>query len=133
MVVIACPSTGCTYHTPDESSDIVCTLLKIHAMEHERQTHVPHQSASANVPKLNRPSIDTGVDQEAWLMFTRRWETFRIGARIGEDVAAIQLFQCASERLGDLMLKAEPKLMLRRDEEVLAIMKSIAVIKVAVS
>ena len=132
MVVISCPFNGCTYQTPDESGDIVCTLLKIHAMEHERQQHVPQQSAAVNMPKLNRPMVDVGIDEEAWIMFTRRWDTFKIGSHIGNDIAPIQLFQCASEQLGDLMLKSDPKLMLRSTEEVLAMMQSIAVIKVAV-
>ena len=135
MVVIKCPYDGCSYQTPDECGDVIGPLLKIHAMVHERQqpvtSHsVPQQSTTA--PKMNRPIIDAGVDQEAWLMFTRRWKAFRIGCHINDDIAAIQLFQCASERLGDLMLKSDPKIMMKSVQEVLTAMESLAVIKVAV-
>ena len=132
MPIIKCPFNDCDYATPNESSDIVCTLLNIHKMIHEQQPGPSHQEAISSAPKLNRPFVDMGIDQETWLAFIRRWETFRIGSNISEGVAAIQLFQCASDKLGDMMLKADSKLMMKPLSEVSALMESIAVIKVAI-
>ena len=59
----------------------------------------------------------------------RRWDIFRLRSRITEALAPIQLFQCASEKLGDVMLKSDAKLMLKPAKDVLANIKSIAMIK----
>ncbi len=82
-------------------------------------------------PKLDRPRIDIGVEQENWNTFVRRWETFRIGSKINDESAPTQLFQCASEALGDILLKADPNITSRPVEEVMAAMRSLAVIPVA--
>ena len=101
MPSIKCPITGCTYEASGESSAIALELLKLHRVEHENQQHqsVPRQVSTVNAPKLNRPSVDTGIDQESWLTFTRRWETFKLGSGIDDGIASIQLFQCATEQV----------------------------------
>ena len=126
MVVVACPAPGCTYRTDDLPPEIIAPLLSIHAQEHTR----PSVPASKG-PKLNRPVIDVGVNEETWNAFIRRWETFRRGSDIGEDSAPLQLFQCASESLGDLLLKSDPTITARSTKDVLTAMRSIAVIPVA--
>jgi len=123
MVIVYCPAPGCTYRTEDLPAEVVVTLLNIHALEHSR----PQIPAS----KLNRPTVDIGIDEETWNSFVRRWETFKLGSGISEDAAPTQLFQCASESLGDLLLKSDPRLTLRPTENVLMVMKSMAVIPVA--
>ena len=104
MVVIKCSVCGCGYETLDVATEIVLQLLKMHEADH-RPTEVVQQPL-INAPKLNRPFIDIGIDEEAWLSFVRRWDTFRLGAGITEALAPIQLFQCASEKLGDIMMQS---------------------------
>ena len=91
MVVVNCPVTGCSYKTYDQEPTIVSALLQLHASEH----CAAREKASG--PKLDRPRIDAGVSQEVWNSFVRRWEAYKAGFRISDDIAAIQLFQCASE------------------------------------
>ena len=126
MVIVACPSPGCTYQTEDLPAEVIVSLLNIHALEHSR----PQIHASKG-PKLDRPIIDVGVDEETWNSFVRRWETFKLGSDISDNSAPTQLFQCASEALGDLLLKSDPKLTTRPTQDVLMIMRSLAVIPVA--
>ena len=73
-------------------------LLKMHETDHRPQVCVQQFT-----PTLSRPYI--GIDEEAWLSFVRRWDTFRVGSGITEALAPIQLFQCVSVKLGDVMLK----------------------------
>ena len=66
MVVIECPLDDCEYVTPDTSTEIVCSLLNIHRLKHERQPPVPsHHEARVNAPKLNRPFVDMGIVSSA--------------------------------------------------------------------
>ena len=104
MVVLECPAPGCTYKTADLQEETSLKLLSLHALAHA-QTPTP---SSFPGPKLNRPSIDAGVDEEAWNAFIRRWETFKIGSGISSGAAPSQFFQCTSDNLGDLILKADP-------------------------
>ena len=67
-----------------------------------------------------------------WLALICRWEAFKIGSNISSQNASIQLFQCAHDKLGDLMLANDPRLMAKSEEYVAKLMKSVAGIKVAV-
>ena len=124
MVVISCPIPGCTYVTDDVSESLVGKLLDLHIIHH-------NQRSSKKGPKLSRPSVDVGVNEEAWQAFERRWTTFKNNSNICEDEAAAQLFECASVELSDLVLKMDQDVTSRPVQEVLDILKSLAVIPVA--
>ena len=126
MVVVTCPIRDCGFKTDDLPDGIVVSLLNLHALEHSRPTNTASRG-----PKLNRPTIDVGVDEETWNAFFRRWETFRVGSDISDAAAPTQLFQCASEGLGDLLLKSDPSLHTKDLEHVVTAMRSLAVIPVA--
>ena len=125
MVAVACPVSGCSYVTDDLDPSVISALLQLHAMEHSQR------SSSTSGPKLLRPSVNAGVSQEVWNSFVRRWEAFKVGSCIGRDAAAVQLFQCASEELADLLLKGTPRIFTCPVDEVLAAMRSLAVVPVA--
>ena len=123
MVVVKCPL--CDFETEDLDIQIVAAVLNIHAIKHTQQ-------ASASQPKLERPKIDAGVEEEVWNGFVRRWEAFRVGSGISDSTASMQLFQCASESLGDLLLKADPDIHNKPIKDVMSVMRTFAVIPVAI-
>ena len=86
----------------------------------------------SNASQLIRPRVDRGISHETWLAFIRRWEAFKIGSNINNQNTSIQLFQCAQDKLGDLMSASDPRLMAKSKSYVAKLMESIAVIKVAV-
>ena len=124
MVIVNCPTPGCPYRTSDEEPTVVAVLLNIHALTHAQVTAPPP-------PKLDRPRIDVGVEEEVWNNFVRRWEAYRSGSGINETAAPSHLFQCASEALGDLILKTDPFIQSCPVDEILRVMRSFAVIPVA--
>ena len=126
MVVVECPAPNCTYATPDLPAEAIAPLLNLHAL-----THSSPQIHASRGPRLNRPTIDVGVDEETWNAFVRRWETFKLGSDISDAAAPTQLFQCTSDALGDLLLKSDPKLTTRPMKDVLKAMRSLAVIPIA--
>ena len=94
------------------------------------------QSGAASVvhrggPKLDRPTIETGVSMEEWIMFTRRWNIFKEGSQIADDNASHHLFQCADGALGDALLKTDPDIIRKDIDTVLSSMKKLAVIPIA--
>ena len=93
MVVIACPINGCEYATEDlQEESLLAKLIELHMLSHTSQS-------SAKAPKLARPTIDVGANEERWNAFKRRWETFRRGSRIEGAEASAQLFECAGTEL----------------------------------
>jgi hypothetical protein len=80
---------------------------------------------------LDRPRIDLGVDVETWNMFERRWEAYRGVAKFSTANASAQLFHCATEALGDVLLKLDAALTTRNLDQVTTAMRTLAIIPVA--
>ena len=108
MVVVKCPIRGCEYQTPDLSGDVVSSLLNLHQMEHQQDSGSSNNGVMSYAPQLIRPRVDRGISQETWLAFFRRWKAFKIDSIINNQNASIKLFQCAQNKLGDLMLASDP-------------------------
>ena len=83
-------------------------------------------------PKLDRPRVDGGLNQEERNLFIRRWDAFSNGSGLDPNDCSTQLFQCARESLVDSLLRSNPGIMNRPTNELLASMKSLAVVAVAV-
>eukprot|EP00111_Clytia_hemisphaerica_P020937 TCONS_00061733-protein len=128
MVELQCPVPGCEYQTPAGSSETVaCTLLSANSTIHMGGGRARIPSG----PKLDRPKVDSGLNQEEWNLFLRRWEAFVIGSGLEANNCSTQLFQCASQSLGDSLLRSNPGIMNRPTNELLESMKSLAVVAVA--
>lgn len=132
-MVVACSVPGCAFVTDDVSEAIAIALLANHGLAHQIPPAgaSPAQAQMPAGPKLDRPRVDVGVSIEEWNVFTRRWEVFRAGSGIGEAQAPFQLFQCAGPELGDSLLKANPDAASGDLSDLLAAMRSLAVIPVA--
>ena len=68
---------------------------------------------------------------EEWNVFRRRWEVFKSGSGINDASAPSQFFQCAGPELGDSLLKANANAASENLTELLAAMRSLAIIPVA--
>ena len=130
MIALECPIPGCSYKTPESSETVACALLTAHTPVH---TSVSAMATSTrnHGPKLDRPKVDVGINQEEWNIFIRRWDAFVIGSGLDPDASSSQLFQCAGEDLGNSLLKSDPDIISRPTSAVKNAMKSLAVIAVA--
>ena len=126
MVQLHCPIEGCPYVTIDGTEVVACALLAAHTPAHNV---APAPMTSG--PKLERPKIDIGVTLEQWNMFERRWDVFVNGSGINPTNSSPQLFQCASEELGNNLLKIDANVTSKPTKLLLSEMKSLAVIAVA--
>lgn len=128
MVVLGCSLPGWDFKTIDGSDAVAVALLTNHNLAHQ----LPTTTATGHRgPKLERPRIDMGVENETWNMLERRWDNFYRGSRIDATTASVQLFHCASEALGDALLKVNPEITTLPVNEVLKAMRSLAIIPVS--
>ena len=86
----------------------------------------------SEIGTTQRAKVMLGISMEQWNLFMQKWNVFHIGSGISDGVAAIQLFQCAEESLGDVLLKIDSGITSKPIDDVLKLMKSLAVIPVAV-
>ena len=123
---------GCAFQSEDAPKAVACTILQSHAFSHTDPGPNSKRALSEGL-KLTRPSIDVGVSLEAWNVFTRRWQVFMQGSGINKASATVQLFQCASQSLGDSLLKSDAEIVSKPLHELLSAMRRLAVIPVAMS
>jgi hypothetical protein len=118
MVVVECSVPQCDFKTNDVSEALAIALLSNHGLAHQNTVPVVSTQPAPTFqgPKLEQPKIDVGVSTEDWNVFVRRWEVFRTGSGI---------------ELGDSLLKANSNAASGTLNELLATMRSLAVIPVA--
>ena len=114
--------------------------MNLHVIDHQLklQAGPPHppQPVTNNftprsVPKLERPKLNKNATNEEWNMFQRRWCTYRTGSNILDDTATMQLLECCSNDLGDTVLRAHQTFTTKSIDEALTLLKTIAVVPVA--
>ena len=147
-MILKCTFPECTFETEDhtDASVAVC-LLTNHTQYHQQQLQqlqpqqqqqqpvVPpstrDQELSRRGPKLTRPTVKSGITNEEWNAFSRRWTHYRAGCNISDNDATTQLLECASEELCDMLLRAHPDFASKPIDAALKVMKSLAVVPVA--
>ena len=134
-MIVSCAFPGCDFQTEDVSESIACVILQSHAFSHASAAAKPavDDLPMRNVkgPTLDRPHVDVGVSLEEWNIFVRRWDVFRQGSGFDVASASPQLFQCASQALGDTMLKSDAQIASKPLPDLLQAMKCLAVIPIS--
>ena len=130
---LKCPA--CEYETDVLEVGAATIQLQIHGYSHVVQPQptvaATPTPAPLRQPKLTRPRIKLNSTNEQWNAFFRRWETFKVGSNITPASASTQLLECADDTLEDIILRAHPDFTAKPIDEALRILKSIAVIPVA--
>ena len=120
------------YVTADVDNAVAAALLIVH-----NNMHISPPTPAANLtqqraPRLERPKITGGSSEETWNSFMTRWTMFKRGTTLTDDEKVRHLFQCCEEELGDAVLKGHPTSISGSEEELLAVIKQLAVIPVSI-
>ena len=81
-------------------------IIQIHISQEHAQPAAT-QATTSKPTKIAPPSVDIGIDQEEWNTFKIRWRQYCNGVKLPEELKPLQLFNCATPELGNLMLKAD--------------------------
>ena len=134
MPFIRCPLTTCEYQTDDVEASVAAVLLTIHNNVH---TAAPDSNNARVVrqraPQIERPKIGRGSSEESWNSFTTRWTLFKRGTELSNAETVQHLFQCCDDDLGDAVLKSSPDAVNGTENNLLAAIKQLAVVPVAIS
>ena len=103
MIPLQCPILGCSYATSEMSETVAYALLAANTPVHTSASTVGAANHSSG-PKLERPKVDVG-NIKGMEYFHTKLGCFR--HRVKFEPAS-QLFQCAGETLGNMLLKCDP-------------------------
>ena len=132
MPVIQCPIAECTYRTEDVEVAIAAALLVIHNNVHIAAPPNVQAAIRQRAPKIERPRISAGSSEETWNTFNTRWAMFKRGTELAGAECVQHLFHCCEEDLGDAILKGHPDAVGGSEDQLLVIIKQMAVIPVAI-
>ena len=129
VTTLTCPFDDCNWtYNSVFGVDQSFQLVTVH-IENVHST-APRSSASTRKdPKLCPPQIDAGVDFETWRIFQVKWRQYCQGSQLREDLHSLQLFQCASDALGRLLIQSNPDITNSSPEVVMQAMEKLAVIR----
>ena len=133
MPVFQCPIEGCAFQTDDVDTAVAAVLLTIHNNVHLSTPVSSNAGSHHRAPKLERPKISSGSSEETWNTFSTRWSMFKRSTGLSNTESLEQLFHCCDEDLGDAILKGHPNAVTSTEENLLKIIKQMAVIPVAIS
>ena len=99
------------------------------------QLHQQNVHGSADTrqrpPKMPRPTLTQGINEEDWNVFTRQWELFCKGTYLGPCQASAQLLACCEPMLHNALFREDLRIADMSTDDILSVMKRLAVLKVA--
>ena len=81
---------------------------------------------------MNRTRIGRDCNEEGWNIFVQKWLMFKDSTEIREAEKRRQLYQCCEEDLGHANLKGHTDIVSLSEQELLGMIKQLAVIPVSV-
>ena len=92
-----------------------------------------HDSADTRQgpPKMPRPTLTQGINEEDWNEFTRQWELFCKGTSLGPSQTSAQLLACCEATLHNTLFREDPRIADKKTDDILSAMKRLAVLQVA--
>ena len=132
MVVLRCPFNECVEEIADDDKDIAIAIFNAHVSTHN-VTGRPHGGGSSSKSeKLTRPKLTQGMLEEAWNSFKALWELYKTGAGLSAQKCGLQLIYCCDSELIEQVVRTDPVIASKPEEELLEAMKKLAVVPVAI-
>ena len=136
MPNIQCPVQECDWTSGELETALVIQMLDLHtrsshanlAVQQQQQpTALPNKQRA---PKINPPKISEGSTEETWNSFKTRWDMFTRSTVLTAAEKVQQLFHCCEDSLGDSILKGHNTAVTGSEEDLLKIIKQLAVVPV---
>ena len=82
-------------------------------------------------PKVDRPELCDGIDEEAWNTFEQSLMIFKRANGVEDHDLAVQLYSCCKQSLKEKITAVHPDFLERDANELLPLLKTLTVIPVA--
>ena len=132
---LPCQVDGCNFKASNDDKDFTLAEYASHQKNHDIQTNsataAPQRNDVSRAQRSERPKIQAGGSEETWNTFFTRWNNYKRTCGIPEHLITGELFECCSTELGDDIIREDPKLLEGSEKDLLAAIKSHAIIPVA--
>ena len=132
MPVLQCPFPECETSTDNDDKDLAIALFNAHVATHAPRPATSSTGGGGNMAeKFQRPTACQGMLEEDWNSFLLQWEIYKEGANLSAANSVKQLIYCCEQELLKFVLRADPSVRSKTEAQVLAVMKTLAVVPVA--
>ena len=133
MVKLECPFPSFSESVDNSDKEIAIALFNAHVGTHtvaSRSTAVG-SSVSSRSEKLPRPKLAQGMLEESWNSFLVLWSLYKTGAGLSASDCSLQLIYCCDQELTEQVIRADPEIMKKSEDEQLEAIRRLAVVPVA--
>ena len=131
MSAITCQYPDCNFTATNASEAIALAMFQSHLLSHQRPA--TSSSSSQKLPPIDRPEICQDVSDEDWETFLAQWNHFKRCTDIPPDRIPDHLYMCCDKSLAKLVIREDPDIITKGEEELKKAIKRLAVIKIATS
>ena len=131
MVNVQCPVEGCGYETGEYGQAVVTALLSAHTAGTHVIAPAPVANPARRPPKVDRPELEDGIEEEAWNGFEQSWTIFVRANAVTADDLAVQLYSCCKPSLKQKVTAVHPDFLDQDADNLLPILKALTVTPVA--
>ena len=89
-------------------------------------------SGDSSTSTKSRPKVTSGSSEETWNSFVTRWIMIKRGTILTDDEEVRHLFHYCDDELGDAVLKGHHTAVLGTEDNLLAVIKQLAVIQASI-
>ena len=122
MVVLNCPTEGCTYATGDIEAAPAIALFTVHGY-----SHAPGACQQVKPDILSRPKVSKERTSEDWEYFITRWDAYKTATRIADHDATLQLLECCEDSLREDLHRSHSNIAMASEIDALAAIKTLVV------
>ena len=133
MVTLQCEVPNCTISKTADDLPTALQLLQLHDKQAHGTAAAVSMADKQKAPKIDRPTINQGCTEEDWAAFSRRWDLFKSGTALHPSQVTPQLIACCETELESALFQDDPQVASKSADIVLASIKRLAVIGVALS
>ena len=131
ITTLGCPFTGCEEQVINADKDVAIALFNAHISTHTANAGQNQGSGPSKSKKLTRPKITQGMLVESWNSFGVLWNLYKKGAGLSEAECGLQLIYCCDEELMEQLLRADPNIVTKPENEQMESIRKLAVVPVA--
>ena len=133
MVKLECPFPSCSESVDNSDKEIAIALFNAHVGTHTvaSRSTAAGSNVSSRSEKLPRPKLAQGMLEESWNSFLVLWSLYKTGAGLSASDCSLQLIYCCDQELTEQVIRADPEIMNKSENEQLEAIRRLAVVPVA--
>ena len=129
MPLFRCPFNGCEDTTDNADKDIAIAIFNAHVATHTSGSQSEKKSTRSE--KIARPKISQGLLEEGWNSFLIQWKLYKSSAGLSDEESKTQLMYCCEQELIEHVLRSEPGIVDKSEQDQLGLIRKLCVVPVA--